>query len=84
MSVEIRPFPRPERSPLPFDGCVGVDGKVLVREEEFFVAMLRYPEHATIHEHPGIHDRRLHRGLRLHVRRRGDGDAASGTAGALA
>ena len=56
MSVDIRPVPRPEWSPLPFDGCIGVEGKVLVREEDFFVAMLRFPEHATIHEHPGIAD----------------------------
>ena len=40
-------------SPLPFEGCVGVEGIVLVREEGFFIAMLRFPEHATIHEHPG-------------------------------
>jgi quercetin dioxygenase-like cupin family protein len=56
MSVDIRPFPRPEWSPLPYDGCVGVEGKVLVREEDFFVAMLRFTEHATVHEHPGIAD----------------------------
>ena len=56
MTVDIRPFPRPEWSPLPYDGCIGVEGKVLVREEDFFVAMLRFPEHATIHEHPGIAD----------------------------
>jgi len=56
MSVDIRPFPRPEWSPLPYDGCIGVEGKVLVREATFFVAMLRFPEHATVHEHPGIAD----------------------------
>jgi quercetin dioxygenase-like cupin family protein len=56
MSVDVRPFPRPDWSPLPFDGCVGVEGKLLVREEDFFVAMLRFPEHATIHEHPGEAD----------------------------
>jgi quercetin dioxygenase-like cupin family protein len=56
MTVDIPPFPRPDWSPLPFDGCVGVEGKVLVREEDFFVAMLRFREHATIHEHPGEAD----------------------------
>jgi hypothetical protein len=56
MSVDVRPFPRPDWSPLPFDGCVGVEGKLLVREADFFVAMLRFPEHATIHEHPGEAD----------------------------
>ena len=56
MTVDIRPFPRPEWSPLPFDGAVGVDGKVLVREWGFFIALLRFAEHATIHEHPGVND----------------------------
>ena len=42
MTVDIRPFPRPDWSPLPFDGCVGVVGEVIVREDDFFVAMLRF------------------------------------------
>lgn len=54
MTVDIRPFPRPEWSPLP--GGEGVDGKVLVREGDFFIAMLRFGAHATIHEHPGEAD----------------------------
>ena len=41
MTVDIRPFPRPEWSPLP--GAVGVEGKVLVREGGFFIAMLQFP-----------------------------------------
>jgi quercetin dioxygenase-like cupin family protein len=53
---EITPWPRPEWSPLPYEGCVGVDGKVLVREDDFFVAMLRFQPDATIHEHPGPND----------------------------
>ena len=56
MKPEITPFPRPEWSPLPFDGCVGVEGKVLVREDDFFIAMLRFAPHGTIHEHPGPND----------------------------
>ena len=56
MTVEIRPFARPDWSPLPHEGCIGVEGKVLVREGDFFIAMLRFPEHATIHEHPGETD----------------------------
>ena len=56
MSVDVRPFPRPGWNPLPFDGCVGVVGRVLVREETYFVAELRFSEHATIHEHPGEND----------------------------
>jgi quercetin dioxygenase-like cupin family protein len=56
MSVDIRPFPRLGWDPLPFDGCVGVVGRVLAREEDFFVAQLRFSEFATIHEHPGEND----------------------------
>lgn len=56
MPPDVRSVPRPEWSPLPFDGCVGVEGKVLIREETFFVAMLRFGEHATIHQHPGPND----------------------------
>ena len=53
MSVDVAPVPRPEWSPLPGEGVVGVDGKVLVRETDFFIAMLRFQPHATTHEHPG-------------------------------
>ena len=56
MSVDIRPFPRLGWDPLPFGGCVGVVGRVLVREEDFFVAQLRFSPHATVHEHPGERD----------------------------
>jgi quercetin dioxygenase-like cupin family protein len=56
LTVDVAPIPRPDWSPLPGDGVVGVDGKVLVREADFFVAMLRFSRHATIHEHPGEND----------------------------
>jgi len=58
MTLEISPIPRPGWDPLPHEGCVGVAGRVLVREEGlgFFVAELRFSEHATIHEHPGETD----------------------------
>jgi quercetin dioxygenase-like cupin family protein len=48
--------PRPDWEPLPFDGCVGVEGRVLVRERDFFIATLRFGPHATVHEHPGAND----------------------------
>jgi quercetin dioxygenase-like cupin family protein len=54
VTVDIRPFPRPDWSPLP--GSVRVDGRVLAREGDFFIAMLRFAEQATIHEHPGEAD----------------------------
>ena len=47
MTVDVRPFPRLGWDPLPFEGCVGVVGRVVVREEDFFVAQLRFSEHAT-------------------------------------
>jgi quercetin dioxygenase-like cupin family protein len=55
---EIRPtpVPRPDWSPLPFEGCVGVDGKVLLRAEDVNVAILRFGPQATIHEHPATID----------------------------
>ena len=56
MAPDIRPFPRPDWSPLPYEGCVGVEGKVIVREDDFFVAMLRFEPGGTIHEHPGPND----------------------------
>jgi quercetin dioxygenase-like cupin family protein len=56
MTVDIRPIPRPGWDPLPYDGCVGVVGRVLVREDDLFVAELRFSESATIHEHPGERD----------------------------
>ena len=56
MTVDIRPFPRLGWDPLPGDGVVGVVGRVVVREDDVFVAQLRFSEHATIHEHPGERD----------------------------
>ena len=50
MTVDIRPFPRPDSEPLPMEGCTGVEGKVLIREDDFFVAMLRFEPGGTIHE----------------------------------
>ena len=63
MTLDVAKVPRSEWSPLPYEGCIGVEGKVLVREENFLVAMLRFQPHATIHEHPGANARRI-RGLR--------------------
>jgi quercetin dioxygenase-like cupin family protein len=56
VTVDIRPIPRPGWDPLPGEGVVGVVGRVLVREEEFFVAQLRFAEHSTIHPHAGERD----------------------------
>ena len=47
---------RPEWSPLPFDGCRNVEGKVLLDEEHVGLAMLRFGLDATIHPHAGDSD----------------------------
>ena len=54
--MSVREIPRTGWDPLPQEGCVGVVGRVLVREQNVLVAELRFAEHATIHEHPGDHD----------------------------
>ena len=84
--TSIQPIPRPGWDPLPHEGDIGVVGRVLVREWGFFIAELRFSEHATIHEHPGDNDadRHLHPGRGLHVDRRRDDAVSGGTAGALA
>jgi quercetin dioxygenase-like cupin family protein len=45
------PVPRPEWSPLPFEECVGVEGKVLLRSERLVLALLRFAPGGSIHEH---------------------------------
>jgi len=52
----VRRVPRPDWEPLPYEGCLGVEGRVLVREPDLLVAVLRFAEDATIHEHPGPND----------------------------
>ncbi len=56
LTVDIRACPRPDWEPVPYEGVVGVEGRVLIREDDFFLAQLRFAEHATIHEHPGPND----------------------------
>ena len=56
MTIDVRKIPRPGWDPLPGEGVVGVVGRVLVREDTFFVAQLRFAEHATIHPHAGERD----------------------------
>ncbi|MEZ4664746.1 MAG: hypothetical protein R2911_45015 [Caldilineaceae bacterium] len=47
---------RPQWSPLPFEGCIGVEGKVFLDLEHLAVALLRFQPHATIHEHAASFD----------------------------
>jgi hypothetical protein len=46
--VRLEPFARPDWSPLPFEGCTGVEGKVLVREPGFFLSLLRFEAGGTL------------------------------------
>jgi len=52
MPPDIQPIPRPEWSPLPFEGCYHVEGKVLLRLPHLSLALLRFAPGGTIHEHP--------------------------------
>jgi quercetin dioxygenase-like cupin family protein len=55
VSVDVRPFPRPGWDPLP--DSTGIVGRVVIREDDFFfVAQLRFSEHASITEHAGPRD----------------------------
>jgi quercetin dioxygenase-like cupin family protein len=45
------PVPRPDWSPLPYEGCVGVEGKVLFRSAALVLALLRFAPGGSIHEH---------------------------------
>ena len=47
---------RPQWSPLPYDGCTGVEGKVFLELAHLALAMLRFQPHATIHEHAAPFD----------------------------
>jgi quercetin dioxygenase-like cupin family protein len=53
---EVTPVKRPDWSPLPFEGCRNVEGKVLLDEHGIGVALLRFGRDGTIHEHPGDSD----------------------------
>ena len=64
VTVDIRPIPRPGWDPLPFDGCVGVVGRVLVREDDLLrrgAALLRARDHPRAPRRQR-HGRRVPRG----------------------
>jgi quercetin dioxygenase-like cupin family protein len=51
MTLSIQPTPRPSWTPLPYEGCQHVEGKVLLSLDHLSLAMLRFGAHGTIHEH---------------------------------
>jgi quercetin dioxygenase-like cupin family protein len=54
VTIDLRDIPRSGWDPLPHSA--GIVGRVLVREEDFFVSELRFSEHASVQEHPGERD----------------------------
>jgi quercetin dioxygenase-like cupin family protein len=54
MTLEVATIPRPGWDPLP--DSTGIVGRVLVREWGFFIAELRFSEHASITEHADDND----------------------------
>ena len=56
MTKEPEPVPRPDWSPLPWPGCMNVDGRVLLVRDGLVLAMLRFAPEATIHEHAAGHE----------------------------
>jgi len=52
----IEAFKRPDWEPLPMEGCANVEGRVIFFDETLGLALLRFAEDGTIHEHPGPND----------------------------
>ncbi len=50
---EIRPFKRPDWEPVPMEGFVNVEGKVIVGDDDLVLALLRFGEHGRINPHAG-------------------------------
>jgi quercetin dioxygenase-like cupin family protein len=51
MNLLVQSIPRPDWTALPFEGCVNVEGKVLLTLDQLSIALLRFGPGATIHEH---------------------------------
>ncbi len=52
----VESFARADWSPVPRDGCVGVEGRVLGQSGRIFLAMLRFDDVGTIDEHSAPFD----------------------------
>jgi quercetin dioxygenase-like cupin family protein len=53
---DVRPFKRPDWEPVPREGCVDVEGRVIHSDETIGLAVLRFGEHGKIDEHAGEND----------------------------
>jgi quercetin dioxygenase-like cupin family protein len=52
----IESFKHPEWSLVPIEGCVDVEGKVILDSPELVLALLRFGEHGSIPGHAGPTD----------------------------
>jgi len=53
LGPEIRPFKRPDWEPVPMEGFVNVEGKVIIGDDDLVLAVLLFGEHAHINPHAG-------------------------------
>jgi quercetin dioxygenase-like cupin family protein len=51
MPLDIQPIRSQDWTPLPFEGCVNVSVKMLMKLPHLGLAMLCFQSNATIHEH---------------------------------
>jgi|FLYN01.1.fsa_nt_gi quercetin dioxygenase-like cupin family protein len=51
MALQINPVPLSTWTLLPYEGCHGVERKVLLRLDHLGVGLLRFAPNSTIHEH---------------------------------
>ncbi len=56
MSLDVAPLPRPGWGRVPDPQANGVESKGLLAQEDLFLALLRFAENATIHEHTAPHE----------------------------
>jgi quercetin dioxygenase-like cupin family protein len=54
--ARIQPFKIPDWTPWPFEGFVGVSGRVILDAPDLILALLRFEPHAAIPEHPGTNE----------------------------
>jgi hypothetical protein len=53
---DIRAFKRPDWEPVPMEGFVNVEGRVIFWDDTLGLAILRFGQHGSVHEHPGEND----------------------------
>jgi len=53
---DIQPFKRPDWEPVPYEGCVDVEGRVLFVDDTIGLALLRFGQHGKINAHAGPND----------------------------